>query len=528
MRAIAREVSENNTAYKRQREICALFLGLEPSNSETIDDRGHRLLDQLVIEKSQTAPPATNPRGAISLMRWWRWNGMLGINSRSYQLANEAIKNGVAVLDLLCKPLSTNAPNNAVSLGGIPDDAVLVEVFRRLIDAPRLRAESTGQEMRIELLRLIEQYIQVRLLSDSCCKRLYGLKNALPPTVVDTVLLLNLCDAGQQLTIQIAARDSSDGHDIDRAFALRSRLLMHESILAISDSSNYQVGPDGCSAPQEAMRLLLTAEVALDSVQNGKYWSDKALLEMHRAEVKLNEADQVLIGNPGAERTFRDVQRTCAASPSNVDWRAGGEEIRKQFLAEPDLPGFAHAKSLVEDAMRFLARAEAILLERRQNVWWTSWLFERWLRAIAMAVWATLPERNTPIPFLGLEAAPRKTMTKADALFEDSQRMIRLDAYRLGTIVEAYRSCANALRIRLMLDAESEEAIPLPERQGRMYKNLCEAVQRLQEVSNARKSANKTTNLEASSAMDNGVQQYITEVLEQAQDGYRGTLGPLY
>jgi hypothetical protein len=97
--------------------------------------------------------------------------------------------------------------------------------------------------------------------------------------------------------------------------------------------------------------------------------------------------------------------------------------------------------------MRFLGRAEPVLRERRRNVNWVTWFLERRLRAIALRTWTAVFEEESPFPFLGVEAA-WGTDTSADSLLRDAVRMIRVDGYRLATIIDAYTSCAKALQIR--------------------------------------------------------------------------------
>jgi hypothetical protein len=66
---------------------------------------------------------------------------------------------------------------------------------------------------------------------------------------------------------------------------------------------------------------------------------------------------------------------------------------------------------------------EPILQERRRNVWWTTWSFERYLRLISMSVWTSVFEKETPIPFLGLESAASGAAGIADELLDDALRI---------------------------------------------------------------------------------------------------------
>jgi hypothetical protein len=102
---------------------------------------------------------------------------------------------------------------------------------------------------------------------------------------------------------------------------------------------------------------------------------------------------------------------------------------------------------------------------------------------MAAILWCSVVERGSPIPFLGLEAAMRMTETEADNLLTTAVRMIRVDAYRLATIILSYASCARALQVRLALD---EGAVDLPERLKSMRINLVQALKELDEIERRR------------------------------------------
>jgi len=156
-----------------------------------------------------------------------------------------------------------------------------------------------------------------------------------------------------------------------------------------------------------------------------------------------------------------------------------------QTTADP----FQIVKAVVRDATRFLDRAESLLANRRRNVGWTTWYFQRRLEAIALSVWASILDEGAPVPFLGLSAAPEHTDTVADDALHQSLRIIRLDTYRLATIVDAYASCAHALHVRLLCDRKVPRLI---ERQEKMCKELETAVEFLKAMGRERtEAANK-------------------------------------
>jgi hypothetical protein len=105
----------------------------------------------------------------------------------------------------------------------------------------------------------------------------------------------------------------------------------------------------------------------------------------------------------------------------------------------------------------------------------------------------------------------RNTDTAADTLLDDAMRMIRVDAYRLATVVDAYASCAEALQMRLMFDHTS---ISLPHRQEAMVEKLSEAIGRLKKVDVIR---NGDEAKKWNACADSVVCDYVAEVLKKSQ-----------
>jgi len=80
----------------------------------------------------------------------------------------------------------------------------------------------------------------------------------------------------------------------------------------------------------------------------------------------------------------------------------------------------------------------------------------------------------------------RLTQTEADVLLNDAVRMIRVDEYRLATVMLSYASCACALHVRLGTDKGTVE---LPERLKEMRGNLEMANGELEKVHKRREMA---------------------------------------
>jgi hypothetical protein len=104
--------------------------------------------------------------------------------------------------------------------------------------------------------------------------------------------------------------------------------------------------------------------------------------------------------------------------------------------------------------------------------------------------------------------------------------MIRVDAYRLAAIIEAYAACANSLHCRLMLDPQASD------RQRSMQLKLVEAIPRLRDVRRARETWEARADLRLqdtgdrardqrrreSAALDPAADAYICSVLNQTAD----------
>ncbi len=538
MRAIAREVGEDGRAYQRQRELRTLLASGSLENKDTTSTA------ELYRVVSAGAGRGKKHVGRLRLewLRWWRWNGMLGIASRSYKAARRA---------LLTALFSMTRPDEVARriLGethepiDVPDTLVAEDAFRLVQGCRDERLEILGgeignwQRLRLEALRLLEQIAAERIQwfsaprNSGVCAAQVAAVRAL---IRQAISLVN----------QLVAHDhSADAHFSPDAMWCKSRLLMHDSICVIMGEEPYRW--------QNAMRLLADAEGSLRHYDPRRLGTDRAIVELYRAEIRLREAAatpvrQTKAGGDGPA-TFGEIGRHGAFKPDTSNtalWHVAGDALRLRLFPDTraDQEAFAEglrkAKALVQDANRFLVRAEDDLLERRRNVWWTTWFMHRKLMAIGMSVWATILETGTPIPFLGLEAAPRASSTAADVLLDDSCRMIRVDAYRLARVVESYADCAKALHFRLLLDRGS---LRLPERQTSMRQKIAWALERLEEVVGRRtrwmgespgrpmahQGEDQAKKREHDGALDDGIKSYIAEVIGQTKETVAGLANPL-
>jgi len=136
----------------------------------------------------------------------------------------------------------------------------------------------------------------------------------------------------------------------------------------------------------------VTLKPCLNGYDPYRYRADLALVELHRVEIRLQEASEVTIYQDGENIPFEswtyDRMREPLETAKQVAERLK-EDLQKGSSNESN-PGVCirqsqrSVKSRTQDAMRYLDLAEPMLRERRRNVWWTTWFFQRRRRAIAL------------------------------------------------------------------------------------------------------------------------------------------------
>ncbi len=487
MRAVAREVGEDRRAYARQEEIKSLLAA--KSRVPIITERAstHAMLDNVVVDVVEAQLDMR-----MQWVRWWRWNGMLGIASRSYRPARSSlIRALISITNPELAALAASRP-----LDELWKPTMLMPELTKLLAACRKGTatilQSTTlpdqQQLRLESARVLEEMVALDLLVASLSRRCPG----------NVWTASQTADVTEQITIGLAIVEtiltndrSADSHDSIPALWCQSRFLMHRSI---------------CSLMQKrytcAMRELADADAALSlGVDSRRQGSDQGIIELYRAEVRLLAAGDVevpvMVKGKCAMRRFDDLAAVMQRpTPKSALWHSDAKAMVEENSQLSDFERIQQrermrtALSLVEDALTYLERAESMLLARRRNVWWTTWFLQRRLRASALCLWASVFETGTPIPFLGVEAALPSASTVADSIVEHAVRMIRVDAYRLATIVEAYADCARAFYTRLLLDANADRQV---ERQVAMHRQLVALTERLKDVCQLRRGSNVPT-----------------------------------
>ena len=500
MRAVAREVGEDAKAYYRHRQAGRLAF-LDTTWEAVCPDEENE-------ELGKKLRGLYGSRGK-DWLRWRRWSGMLAIASRSYPQAQ-------AIFEKELGPFAKQKEYNKQKDGGLADSKE-ANIYLLLND----------QAERLEALRLMEQSVELMLLQSIVIRRRGNLERLISDAAEkaqgaeasekeQSAKILAYADDMIRRAVKLAqkVRDSdrsADSHEVVRANWCEIRLLMH---LSMVESRRKMLGLKTTQA-LDPMGILGDAEAKIRVSDLRRFRSELALIDLHRADVKLCEAETMDLrkGTSGSA-----IRLPFLSRESEIFFSLEPEERKRAFedlRARIDLEKLALAGALAADSIRFLNRAEPALRDRRRNVWWTTWFFERKLRAIALSVAASMFDSGAPIPFLGLEAAMRVTESEADHLLNDASRMIRVDAYRLASVIEIYIACIQALRMRLSYDACSNpEYIDLPRRLEKMLANLREALAALEVAWTNR---TELKNHEEQGALDPDVKEYTEKVKEYAK-----------
>jgi hypothetical protein len=457
MRAIAREVGEDSKAFIRHQQCWEITSLLGAKVCASPWQPKLKGLSFPVPEILAEGVPDT-----LRSLRWLRWGGMLGIASRSLDWARSQLM-------------------EALQLATQTDAASVDQLWERVAEG-----KFPAQDFRIEVLRIAEQFIALELMYENLSYRSRD-SQTLPSDVEKHI------EHALALGDKIRRAESAQGpNDAVAAVWCQGRLSMH---LSSCKGLRAKFAPESKKRMRRtAMGVLAEAEASLRISDPLRYRSELALVELHRAEDRLRMAESLNIPVTLSEGVSASlsVSKVCTALAEAFAQQPSAAKrilLRRQFEPAGDmirLERWRRAQSLVSDAQRLLVRAEPALRDGRRNVWWTTWYLERRLRAIAHSVWLSVFERKTPIPFLGFEAAARGTKTSADSLLQIAQRMIRVDAYRLATIVDGYASCAQALQLRIFLENDTPHVTAFTERLLRMQKKISDAVDYLQIVQDDR------------------------------------------
>jgi hypothetical protein len=560
-RAICRETGEDGDAFKRLREVAVRMIHDEPLTLSEVEERQRRYyadrkkLSQIFGE-AISRPNLSNQGRRLEdkfstrdriheLIRWWRWCGELGVASRSMDKASRSLARALFV----AKEAAWSYQADAGSLGNFELTGWTLK-------------RSEPYRVHLETLYSLQQAAYCLMLQAQAVERNVALLSNEQSTSwlrsqherIPALLLKaeEMAIKGLEFIEQVLnSGQEREDHDFELHWC-KSRLLMMGALASMREPERKRIG-------RHSMSLLGDAAACLSNATPDRWRSDLALVDLRRAEIRLQEAAGVRLyrrkgdppdyGFPFEAWTFdrlfgkRIDRRVIISKPQRGVNREMPSPKRVVEDLERDLKDHSDEnkemreglqvalrdiKARATDALRYLDRAEPILRERRRNVWWTTWYFERRLRAISMILWASIVDDNEPIPFIGLEAAMRLSDSEPDVLLMDTLRMVRADSYRMAMVTLSYASCARALQIRLRIEKEKarrnsvrRSAVQLPERLQTMRANLDKACSQLIDISKFR---NDGLPPEACIATD--VEHVIDAVIARVKDVLQGLPRP--
>jgi len=182
---------------------------------------------------------------------------------------------------------------------------------------------------------------------------------------------------------------------------------------------------------------------------------ERGIIELHRAEVLTQEA----VHRDRSEG--EGLTDLCDFRYSVLKW------FNRNFLGDGKCPVLTRAwdeiefkqewsttlrgpLSNIDDAWQTLIRGERCLRRNRKNVWWTTWNFELQIKLVELQMFAALlslraeaqtADRIALLPFIGPEAAAYGVPTIAERLIDNTDRMIRLDLFRMARVIESFGHC---------------------------------------------------------------------------------------
>lgn len=472
-RSIAREIGENTVAFQRHRELrmvqyAARFGKQDCESRNKLVTKFRKAWDSNNADtRKQCARKMLNPhqfhKGNVEPVHEWieSCNELctLGIGTRSYSYAEKSYRKVFERFDFpdilldgdpvyyqldkvsewiyetipaICDRELVLAGYRTVERAAIVQQ-VIVGVIQTLQRCQQLRlAEGHARHTmsrRTSSMRRAKQYNKEALTAFSRARRCFELAVQLQKHVnVDAQAASSIADA------QGRTRDN-----VHRSLDDRQRLSTQDA-LACSFLGDFA----------KAHRRLNEAEASLLKLSVSKSRLEHAIIELHRTEILTHQAVFRSAGTglpkmtslaDGRARALRDVTGTQPVSLQSMAKTIKGKKV--------DLVEMRTSQAFIDDAWQTSSRASGMLERNRKNVWWTTWFFELRLKLVELDVWLAVlrsgsgveSRKTTLLSHLGLEAAAHGTPTNADLLADNSDRMIRLDLFRMARVVESYSNC---------------------------------------------------------------------------------------
>ncbi len=478
MAKLAREVAENGTAYYRYRQIAELMIRSSIDSKHRRSDKSYleaKNDDSLsMIEQLKSVPEHNNASVRGAYADWWRHIGILGIASRAYTAADSAFR-----ISRRWLKQDEASPIAAAKLAvrSLQLSATRCEMYRRLGDGNKFEKDARNAAASFKRAEEI---------------------------------------------LRKPVRSRPEWRDFHNQ--MRRAYTYYASVLILK--MKYDA----------AQAMLTRAERHWRVIESGPLNLPLGVIEVSRADSYLEHA-KGLIGTEGSTVTgllqrhkwsYGLVRSGSSSTEESFEWTrkiigVERKRLKTQFTksGETDLQT---ASALLNDADGALDRAAMILMRYRKNVWWSTWYFERRLRLIELSIWVAAVRsvvgnstssgtelHGLVIPYLGLEATPLGTESAAEEFLRLGERMVRLDVYRMATILEGFLGCVRAFHVAVQLD---ERLIAIhSQRQAALIERAHASAARLLKVRDLRiaEDVNETKH-----PLDADVDRYVWEIICQA------------
>lgn len=397
-RAVYREVSEDRDAFRshshfglRMVRDFPLSGGEVEAQLQTLTGKGQKLYmligDTFKRSDGQAAELSLMRNRKDEWIRWWKWCAMLGNDSRSFDAAERSSRRAIAASIRL--PLQYPFDMEQVPDFTAGSDAESMKDLKNRV----LWKFSLGDSGSLDAKGQLEALHSLEVAAFNLTLRANTLRRARTLGVQSAA-----CDPTQERACDddafmyatkglelVEGIQNTGTPRVDHDFELhwcKARLLMIAGISSLSKPKTDS---------RHAMTFLSDAAACLNSATPERSHSDLAIVELRCAEARLHEvsSEPFVEGSPAFDQWIYDfLAKPLEANEAVV--RKTAESNQYELLR-----ALRKVRSRTRDAVRFLDRAQRILRERRRNVFWTTWYFERRMRAIVATVGYGLRERNT-------------------------------------------------------------------------------------------------------------------------------------
>ena len=538
-RDLAREVGENTIAIKRHHQLRIAQYARTHNPDKfvvTVSDYQNMLMSSDPIERAKCLNYVLNPRGiglgSHELLSEWisSWNelSILGIAIRSYSFSSKCF-------DMIYKRLKFPSSILKSSTSLYDESEKIIELDKWInylskdnnikksnqFQAVIGRGIKTLQREQQLALAVGQSYLVISAhdeaigkISDFHDKAAKSFNRASRAFQAARILQKHVGESVWPLPLSVR---SLDKYNVSEWYEDRQRLLTQEGLaVAFNKEKDYR----------KAHRRLNEAEAALSQTRHSRGAMEQAIIELHRSEVLIQEALFVIRNEKGAASTLGEYQSDIIKEIIGHE-TPNFEQLCANCKKYSKSPKELQSSLLsLEDGWQSLDRANEMLKVNRKNVWWTTWYYEIRIKLIEVMIFAKLSSitQNNKIeysvdndlPYICFSYAPYGMPTLADRILEDAHRVVRLDLFRYGRILNSYANITVAFALwRRFTSKKSENASLSKEveenslafRQKNMIQNLNAGIEGLDARNDRRKYLD---DMHKSTRLDNHVDDTVS------------------